>query len=159
MRKVHNPFRNLEGYNCFGCSPDNQNGLKMQFQEDGDAIVSTWEPAEYFQGYHKVLHGGIQATLMDEIASWYVYVKLRVSGVTSSMNIRLLKTVYVDHGPLSLRATMIAKRRNLADIGVTLMDADNQICAKGVVTYFTLTPEKSRELLYYPEPEDFFREP
>ena len=27
MKKIINPWRNHEGYNCFGCSPDNPIGL------------------------------------------------------------------------------------------------------------------------------------
>lgn len=48
MRKLYNPFSSLPGFYCFGCSPDNHHGLKMDFFEDGDAIVSTWEPSDYF---------------------------------------------------------------------------------------------------------------
>ena len=24
MKKIINPWKNMEGYNCFGCSPDNE---------------------------------------------------------------------------------------------------------------------------------------
>ena len=34
MKKIINPWRNQEGYNCFGCSPDNPIGLHMEFHED-----------------------------------------------------------------------------------------------------------------------------
>ena len=43
-KKIINPLRNHEGYNCFGCSPDNPIGLHLEFYEDGDYIVSTWHP-------------------------------------------------------------------------------------------------------------------
>ena len=29
----------MEGYNCFGCSPDNEAGVRMEFYEDGDEVV------------------------------------------------------------------------------------------------------------------------
>ena len=70
----------------------------MTFFEDGDEIISTWEPKPQFEGYHGVLHGGIQATIMDEIASWVVYVKVKVAGVTSSMNIHYHKPIYMTGG-------------------------------------------------------------
>ena len=38
-KKIINPWRNHEGYNCFGCSPDNPIGLHLEFYEDGDYIV------------------------------------------------------------------------------------------------------------------------
>jgi len=62
----------------------------MQFFDEGDSVISTWEPTGNFQGWHNVLHGGIQATLMDEIASWVVFTKLGTTGVTSKWKLSLL---------------------------------------------------------------------
>ena len=50
MKKIINPWENVEGYNCFGCAPQNPSGLKMEFYEDGKDIVSYWKPDERFQG-------------------------------------------------------------------------------------------------------------
>ncbi len=156
MRKLRNPFVKLEGYNCFGCSPDNQSGLRLSFTEEGDELVSRWTPIPGFQGYMNVLHGGIQATLLDEIASWVVYVKLGVAGVTSTLNVRYLKPVYADKGELTIRARLKGQRRNLADIEAKLFDSDQMLCAEAVVTYFTYSSAKSRSSLYYPSREDFY---
>ena len=76
----------------------------MKFFEDGEKILSEWMPQNGYQGDHNVLHGGVQATLMDEIASWVVYVKLTTAGFTSRADVRYRKTVYVDHGPVKLTA-------------------------------------------------------
>ena len=40
MKKIINPWKGLKGYYCFGCSPENPMGVKMEFYEDGDEIVS-----------------------------------------------------------------------------------------------------------------------
>ena len=156
MRKIRNPFAGREGYNCFGCSPDNSIGLQMHFIEEGEEIVSQWEPREHFHGYDNVLHGGIQATLMDEIASWVVYVKVRRSGVTSKMDVRYLKPVFVDKGIITLRARIKAMRRNLADIEVKLYNNDEVICAEAIITYFTFSIEKSKGTFFYPDHNEFF---
>ena len=42
MRKIKNHWVHKEGYDCFGCSPDNPLGVKMEFYEDGDDIVCFW---------------------------------------------------------------------------------------------------------------------
>jgi uncharacterized protein (TIGR00369 family) len=156
MKKLSNPFASLEGYNCFGCSPDNPLGLKLKFFEDGEELVSEWDPENRFQGYHDILHGGIQATLMDEIASWVVYVKLRTAGFTSRADIRYRKSVYVNKGALKIRASVLQMRRNLADIGVRLFDSENVLCAEGTFTYFTYSKEKAREQMFYPGHSSFF---
>jgi uncharacterized protein (TIGR00369 family) len=158
MRKIRNPFVGLERYNCFGCSPDNVAGLRLSFYEDGDYLTSVWEPKDHFHGYMNVLHGGIQATLIDEIASWVVYVKLKTSGMTSNLSVRYHKPVFVDKGNLSLRAHVREMRRNLADIEVQLFDEQGNLCTEGIVTYFTFPLDKSRKHLYYPDHNEFFEE-
>ncbi len=158
MRKILNPYPKYPGYNCFGCSPKNENGLKMEFSEDGDTIICDWKPVDFLQGYYNVLHGGIQATLMDEIGSWYIQVKLKTAGVTSSMNVRYLKPVSMVKGNINLRASMIKMRRNLVDILVELYDSDKQLCAKADITYFTFSQEVAKKELHYPDFEEFFND-
>ena len=156
MRKIHNPFVKYPGYNCFGCSPSNPLGLKMSFVEEGGYVVSKWDPNVNLQGYFRVLHGGIQATLMDEIASWVVYTQLKTAGFTSRAELRYLKTVFVDKGPLTLKARPLGMRKNLADIEVKLYDHEEKVCAEGMFTYFTFPSDKAKDSLYYPGDEEFF---
>lgn len=155
MRKLNNPMNKYEGYQCFGCASHNENGLQMQFFEDGDEIISIWSPKSYFQGWINVLHGGIQATLMDEIASWVVFVKCQTAGVTSRMDIRLRKAVYVNKGDFKLRAKLKEMRRNIAFIEVALYDAEEQLCAEASVQYYTYPKEIAEEKLFYPGADKF----
>jgi len=159
MAKLRNPFASLEGYDCFGCSPDNPIGLRLTFTEEGDEIVSSWNPGTHYQGYFNILHGGIAATLMDEIASWTVYVKLKTAGFTSRMEVRYLKNVGMDQGPVSLRARLKGMRRNLADIEVKLFDRNGTLCSTSLLTYFTFPADKSKQTMYYPDHTEFYQEP
>lgn len=98
MKKIINPWKDLEGYNCFGCAPNNESGVKMEFYEDGDEVVSIWKPRPEYQGWLNTLHGGIQSVLLDEICGWVVVRKLQTSGVTSKM-----ETVFVNRCRLKTR--------------------------------------------------------
>ena len=111
MKKIINPWENVEGYNCFGCAPQNPSGLKMEFYEDGKDIVSYWKPDERFQGWLNTLHGGIQATLLDEICGWVIMRKLQTAGVTTKMEIRYLKPVHTDDKKLTLRASIREQKK------------------------------------------------
>ncbi len=156
MKKLQNPFTRLDGYNCFGCSPGNGIGLHLTFIEEGDEIISRWQPTADYQGFLNILHGGIQATLMDEIASWTVYVKVKTAGFTSNAQIRYLKSIRIDRGPVLLRAKLRQMRRNLADIEVSLYDSENRKCAEGLLTFFTYPADRSKETLFYPDPSEFY---
>ena len=127
----------------------------MQFTDEGDQVISTWQPENNFQGWHNVLHGGIQATLMDEIASWVVFAKLGTTGVTSKMEIRLSKPMLMNKGPVKLTARLREMRRNIAVIDVELRDSEETLCAEGVFHYFTYPEGIAKEKLFYPGREKF----
>ncbi len=50
-RKMYNAYADLEGYNCFGCSPTNPYGLKCKFVDEGEYITCHWVPSENYQGF------------------------------------------------------------------------------------------------------------
>jgi len=93
MRKIINPWKGKGVYSCFGCSDDNKFGLQMEFFDDGEGLVCEWLPNKEYEGYINTLHGGIQSTMHDEIASWLVYVKGETSGMTTELNVKYLKSV------------------------------------------------------------------
>lgn len=159
MKKLVNPYREIPGYRCFGCSPDHPDGLKMEFWLDGGAVVCEWMPGDGFQGYLGVLHGGIQATLLDEIASWWVMVVLGTSGVTSSMDVKYRKPVMIADGPLHLRASLNRMIRNVAVISAELRNREGVLCAEAEIKYFTFREEVARRDFFYPGRENFFGNP
>jgi len=156
IRKVRNPFTQLEGYNCFGCSPNNDIGLQMSFYEDGEFIKCDWSPQERFQGYQNVLHGGILSALMDEIASWYIFAKLQTAGVTAKMEIRYIKPVYNNKGKITLQAFMKEPRQRLSNIEVKVFNNDGVLCTEGIIQYFVFPKGYSEKHLYYPDFDSFF---
>lgn len=121
---------------CFGCAPDNPRGLHLEFYEDGDDIVAYWEPGKYYQGWLDTLHGGIQATLMDELAGWVVMRKLQTSGVTSRLDARYLKAVRTDQGPLTIRGRITNRKRNAVFIETELFNAAGERCSRADLVYF-----------------------
>ena len=143
MKKIINPWRGMEGYNCYGCNPDNRSGLRMEFYEDGDEIVSRWQPRPEFQSWGNTLHGGIQAALADEISSWVIFRKFRTSGMTSKMEVRYRHPVHIDGGAITLRSSVKQQRRNIVDLEVRIYDAEGTLCTEAVCTYFTFPRERA----------------
>ncbi|HIZ26880.1 PaaI family thioesterase [Barnesiella sp. An55] len=146
MKKIINPWTRLEkdGYNCFGCAPNNPWGLKMEFYEDGDDIVSYWNPSDNYQGWLHTLHGGIQSVLIDEIAGWLVARKLQTSGMTTSLEVKFKRPITT--GPditLEVRAHLVEMKRNFAFIAAQI-SCDNQVCTQGELTYYCFSKEKAQ---------------
>jgi acyl-coenzyme A thioesterase PaaI-like protein len=58
---------------CFGCGEDNPSGLQMkrEYETDG-SVISKIAIDEKYAGDKGVVHGGIQATLLDEVLGFAV---------------------------------------------------------------------------------------
>lgn len=156
-KKILNPYVGMDGYNCFACSPDNAMGLKMDFFEDGEFVVCHWIPEDQFGGYKKVLHGGIQATLMDEIASWAVQIKLKTAGVTASLKMRYKKPVYTTDDVIIVKSIIKKWEKRIAIIQTQIFNSENELCSEAEVKYFVFPEEVARAKLYYPEYEKFLK--
>ncbi|MCI7285270.1 MAG: PaaI family thioesterase [Parabacteroides sp.] len=149
MKKIINPWKGLKGYYCFGCSPENPMGVKMEFYEDGDEIVSFWKPKPEYQGWLDTLHGGIQAVLLDEICAWVIVRKLQTTGVTSKMETRYRKSISTNDTFLEIRASIQEQKRNIILVKATIYNSAKEICTEAVCTYFTFSKEKSQQEMFF----------
>jgi uncharacterized protein (TIGR00369 family) len=158
MKPIKNPYAGQENYNCIGCSPSNPIGFNLIFflDEENQSVISSWEPNINFQGYNNVLHGGIQATLLDEIASWVVYAVLETGGVTAQMHVRYHKPVLISKGKIQLRAKLEKQQKRLADIKAELYDANGTLCTEATLQYFVFPENVARKKYGYPGAENFF---
>lgn len=154
MKKVHNPFP-PEKNPCFGCSQANKHGLNLEFHVDGDELVSFWEPQPEYQGFINILHGGIQATIMDEIASWTIYVKAETAGVTSEMKVKYHKPIFMNKGKITIRSKIIKQEKRFITLETKMIDIDGKLCSEAEIKYFTYPNEIARRKLFYPGIEKF----
>jgi len=157
MIKLKNPYAEFEGYSCFGCSPTNPYGLRMEFFKEEDEIVCKWNPEEHFQGFHDILHGGIQSTMMDEIASWVVFVILDTAGVTYQLSSRFRKPVNISRGTITIRAKLVKQEKRIAEIEASLYDGEDNLCSESRLNYFVMPREKAVREMHFPGKEAFIK--
>jgi uncharacterized protein (TIGR00369 family) len=161
MRKeLVNPYEKEPGFNCFGCSEHNHEGLKMKFFETETGVESEWKPDKKFEGYFNVLHGGIQATMLDEIASWVINMKLDTAGVTSKMEIEYLKPVsLLNEENIRLEAKIESVEGNTAIIQAVLFNSESVICTKAKLHYFVYPREIACRRLKFSGKDAFYPQP
>jgi uncharacterized protein (TIGR00369 family) len=81
---------------CFGCSSTNAAGLQLRFRRRGDEIRASVTVADRFHGAPGVIHGGIVATLLDEVScAAAVFLRDR-RVVTGELNVRYTKPCPVE---------------------------------------------------------------
>ena len=156
-KKLYNAYERHEGYYCFGCASGNKEGLRCEFYEEGEYGPCHWQPRREFQGFVNVLHGGIQATLMDEIACWTVFAKERTAGVTVDMRVKYRSSVRTDRGELFLRSRVMERNNRLVTMRVELFNADGTLGSEADVIYRVFPPEVAAERLGWTGVDAFHR--
>lgn len=88
---------------CFGCSPTNVAGLRLRFFRDDDGVCCETTVAALYQGAPEVVHGGIQAVLLDETCCAAAFFTTGGFVVTGELNLRYRRPCPVDR-PLVITA-------------------------------------------------------
>ena len=78
---------------CFGCSPANPHGLRLRFTHTEKGCQTRFTAPEELCGFTGMVHGGIIATLLDEVSAWAMIAYLGRLGATREMTTRYLKPV------------------------------------------------------------------
>lgn len=157
QQNLNNPYEAFDEFHCFGCSSKNRYGLRLQFTETESGVKTIWQPEAHYAGYANILHGGIQATLLDEVSAWIVYVKLDTAGVTSKFEIEYLKPIYiVPNSPITVETELLSYEASKAIIAGRILNAENQVCTQSVATFFIYPKAVAERRFRFPGKEAFY---
>lgn len=78
---------------CFVCGESNPAGLKLRFETDGRLVQSRFVPRAEHVGFRQTVHGGLTATLLDEIMVWACAVQTKRFAFCAELNVRFLSPV------------------------------------------------------------------
>ena len=103
---------------CFGCGGANDAGMKLAFEQDNGKrrIVGRFVLGERYQGGGGMAHGGIIATLLDEVMGKVCRFR-EVRAVTAELNVEYLKPVNVENEIVVEGWETEQKGRNLFHVG------------------------------------------
>lgn len=123
--------RQPNSLHCFVCGVANPIGLNLRFDETGagevEALVTV---PEKYQGYNGVVHGGIVAAMLDEIAGRaYMGEDPPRFMFTGRLDIRYRKNVPVGQ-PLRLVGKAVRSKPHAAVACSWLYDSDGNVLAE-----------------------------
>jgi uncharacterized protein (TIGR00369 family) len=96
---------------CFVCGSRNAIGLNLRFQTDGQVVQSRFTPRPEHNGFINVVHGGLLATLLDEMMVWACAVQTRRFSYCAEMTVRYLAPAQPDQVMLA-QANLVANKRD-----------------------------------------------
>jgi uncharacterized protein (TIGR00369 family) len=109
---------------CFGCSTANPDGLQMAFRRRGKEVEARYTVADRFHGAPGVVHGGIVATLLDEVSCALAVFVLDRHVVTGELTVRYERPVPVAR-EVVLRARVLDRSHpRYAEIGGEVCEGD-----------------------------------
>ncbi len=129
---------------CFVCGRQNPVGLKLSFYETGpDEVTAHFTPAEHYQGYPGVLHGGIVASLLDEVGGRVIMIGDHSRFMmTAKLDIKYRQPTPVGQ-PLTVVGRLLKQRGRLALAHAEIRLPDGQVSAEAELTLAEL-PETFR---------------
>lgn len=128
---------------CLICGMNNSAGVRGQFynMEDG-SVGGLFTFREEHQSYPGRVHGGMLATMIDELAGRVLWVDSPDKiAVTMDINVKYRKPVPYNT-PLKGRGVFIERLSRAYSAKCYIMDMDNNVLAEGVAKYLILPTEK-----------------
>ncbi len=114
---------------CFACGKDNPHGLRLSIHYKEGKVVSHFQPSLHHQGWEGIIHGGLLATLLDEVMVYAAYFEGEKT-VTAELVVRFRKPVNIGE---RLRIVGWIEKRfsRLFICRSQVMDAEGRIVAEG----------------------------
>jgi acyl-coenzyme A thioesterase PaaI-like protein len=140
--------------NCFVCGAENPAGLDLEFQTDGRVVRGVWTPSAHLAGFLHTVHGGLTATVLDEVMTWACGVVGGRFCYCAEMSVRYLAPVTPGEAHV-LEARLTANRRGrifTAEGVVRGPDGERRAAATG--KYLPIPEERLTAML-----EDFLGDP
>jgi acyl-coenzyme A thioesterase PaaI-like protein len=134
--------------NCFICGVENPFGLRVKFFDTGPGEVSAeCSVPKEFQGYPGVVHGGVVAALLDEVAG-----RSQMGDMdnprfmfTARMEVRYRKNVPVEK-PLRLVGIAGVRKEHTATAKGAIYSSEGTLLAEGEVLLMNVPAEVIRSV-------------
>ena len=134
-------------HSCFVCGEANPIGLRLKFETDGRLVRARFSPRPEHIGFRNTVHGGILATLLDEIMVWACAVPTRRFAYCAEFNIRYLKPARPLE-TITAMAELTANRRNkLFEARGELRDEHGTVLATATGKYLPIREVEAKEMM------------
>lgn len=119
---------------CFGCSPHNPRGLGLSFANTGEGVETEYVAAPDLCGMHGVVHGGVQATMMDEAMGFAAHAALahepnELDIATIELSVKYHRPTPTGE-PLQIRARLVRSEGRDLWMEGEIRDAEGRLCTE-----------------------------
>ena len=143
----------LPGNACFGCGPENPEGLRITvFRDPGDPerILGEFDPRDHMTGFPGITHGGAIYTALDCMATWcgMVLRKTKAMWILRSATMKYHRPAFRGR-PISLSASIEREEDDewkAIEVRAEARDPAGNLLAEGRFKVIPVPPGKFREM-------------
>jgi len=122
---------------CFVCGDSGENpaalGLRCFF-EDG-VVQASFVPREEHAGYPGIVHGGILASLLDEVSIWAASMAAQALCVTRSLKVEYLRPAKVGK-TVEIRAWVVGREGRFLRVQALVEGPNGEVLARSEGSFF-----------------------
>ncbi|MCA9424581.1 MAG: PaaI family thioesterase [Candidatus Omnitrophica bacterium] len=138
---------------CFVCGEENPDGFRLKFEiDENHHILLPFRARETMQGYGHIMHGGLQATLLDETMGWAAAVFLKRMHVAAELNIRYLEQTPLETD-LVVEAWCVKSKPRMSMAEGVIRDHSGKIYTRASGKFVPISPEENAfvdsQLIYH----------
>ena len=120
---------------CFVCGESNPIGLKLRFETDGRIVQTRFTGRAEHAGFRQTVHGGLIATLLDEIMVWACAVQTKRFAFCAELNVRFVNPLRPDEDVIATAELINNRRGKLFEAKAELRDLNGLLLASATGKY------------------------
>jgi uncharacterized protein (TIGR00369 family) len=131
-------------HNCFACGRENPIGMGLHIELGDGTATTTWTAGDDFVGWSDKVHGGIIATLLDEVMAWAPS-SFDSWAVTAEMAVRF-RSPALPGEEMVATGRVANRRRRIYEVTGEVLGADGRVIAEGSGRYLGASPSQKADL-------------
>jgi uncharacterized protein (TIGR00369 family) len=130
-------------HSCFVCGESNPVGFKLRPETDGRVVRAHFVFRAEHVGFRQTVHGGLTATLLDEIMTWACAVQTKRFAYCAELNLRYLQPARPHEATIATAELVANRRGRLFEAKAELRNESGAVLATATGKYL---PIKDSEL-------------
>ena len=130
-------------HSCFVCGESNPIGLNLRFETDGHIVRTRFTPRREHIGFKQVVHGGLIATVLDEIMVWACLAQTKRFAYCAELTVRFHNPLRPGEETIATAGLVANRRDRIFEVKSEVKDSSGKILATATGKYI---PVKSTDL-------------
>ena len=131
-------------HHFFACGETNPIGMRLKIEVGEGRASTSWTVGDDFVGWTDKVHGGIVATMLDEVMCWAPS-SFDSWAVTVEITVRY-RSPAAPGERLEATASVVNRRKRIFEVAGEVRTADGRLVAEGTGTYLGASASSKREL-------------